>query len=35
VLDDGTAIQGSRKIAEWANANPAKKPPAGAATGSG
>jgi Glutathione S-transferase, N-terminal domain len=30
VLDDGTVIQDSRKIAAWARANPANQPPADA-----
>jgi hypothetical protein len=30
VLDDGTVIQGSQRIAEWSQANPAGKSPAGA-----
>jgi hypothetical protein len=31
VLDDGTAIQGSGKIADWARANPSSQPSASAA----
>jgi hypothetical protein len=31
VLDDGTTVQGSDKIVEWAEANPAGKAAAGAA----
>src|SRR5436305_378901 len=32
VLDDGTVIQGSRKIIDWAGANPAASATAGAAS---
>ena len=32
VTDDGTVIQGSRKIIEWASANPAAADPAAAAS---
>jgi glutathione S-transferase len=33
VLDDGEVIQGSRKIADWATANPPAPPSVGAANG--
>jgi Glutathione S-transferase, N-terminal domain len=33
VADDGTVIQGSRKIMEWAKANPARSPEPAATAG--
>jgi len=34
VLDDGTTVQGSDRIVDWAKANPAGQPAAGAAPAS-